>query len=96
MTRVKYKQLEDCDYLVTVNNFSTRVHEDLIYAAINLQTFDVLVFEKNIPRSSSGVTNHPPLERDNSSSLADAKKKVKNILIKSGVIFNVEARNKTK
>lgn len=96
MTRIKYRQLPNTAYLLTTNNFSTRTHGDLIYAAINLETFDILIFGEDVPRNSSGLSNHVPLERVSSTSLNDSKKKLKSFLIKSGVTFNVEARNRAK
>ena len=92
MIRIKYKKIDS--NLVSVKNFSTRTHKELVYVAINLESFCCYVFDSGISRDAIGDILSDSLMVCRGSSLVDAKKKVKNYLVSCGVSFNIEVRNK--
>jgi hypothetical protein len=93
MIRINYSKLGN-SYLVSKKNFSTRTHKDLVYVAINLNSFCCSIINSSIPRDLDSVVSFEPSEYAFGTSLNDAKKKAKNLLINCGVTFDVEVRNK--
>lgn len=92
MIRINYITIGN--YLVSKKNFSTREHEELVYVAINLKTFAYCLVPKITPRTISGLSDSESTFCNYGSSLVDAKKKVKKLLVDSGVSFNIEVRNR--
>lgn len=92
MTRIKYIRVGN--YLVSKNNFSTKVHEELQYVTINLDSFCFFLVNASVPRDPTRLNYHVPEFAHVAGSLIQAKKDSKQLLIDSGVTFNVEARNR--
>ena len=92
MIRIKYKKIDS--NLVSVKNFSTRTHRELVYVAINLESFSGYVVDSCISRDAVGNVLSDSLLVCRGSSLVDIKKKIKDHLISCGVSFNIEVRNK--
>jgi len=94
MTRIKYKLIQGL--LVSNKCYSTKLDEDLVYAEINPRTFSCSLIATNGDRSGNRISIGVIAEPIYGSSLNDCKKKIKAMLISRGVIFDVEARNKSK
>ena len=94
MIRIKYKR--SGDYLLSVKNYSTLTQRTLLYVAINLKTYHVYLFDESQPRDPNLFGSFIPSFSYVGSSLIDAKKKAKKLLLNTGVKFDVEVRNKTK
>lgn len=92
MTRIKYI-LKD-ELLVSVQSFSTREHEELVYAEINPRTFSCNLIATDGSRGNCRSNLGAVTSSLYGSSLSDCKKKIKVMLKNSGVSFDVEIRNK--
>lgn len=94
MIRIKYNNLDN-KYLVSKKNFSTRVHKELVYVAIDLESFVCSLVTESIPRNVDGIVSFEPTDITFGTSLSDAKKRVKKLLVDCGVTFDVEVRNRS-
>lgn len=94
MIRIKYDNLDN-KYLVSKKNFSTRVHKELVYVAIDLESFACSLINESVPRNLGSIVSFEPSDVTFGTSLNDAKKRVKRLLIECGVTFDVEVRNRS-
>lgn len=93
MIRIKYSKLNN-SYLVSNKNYSTRSHEELVYVAINLDSFCCSLISSSVPRTIGGIVSVEPSDFTFGTSLNDAKKKAKTLLASCGVTFDIEIRNR--
>lgn len=92
MIRIKYKKINQ--HLISVKNFSTRTHKELVYVAINLESYCGYVVNASTRGDAGGDRFSDSLMVCRGTSLVDIKKKIKQHLIDCGVSFNIEVRNK--